>query len=82
MSDSVIIANPSRAAEIVCHEEQMVIWTADMAGALSLERFLRDDLSYDQVLELHAVIGRELRSIIEMAFDHPEARTIIRQIQR
>jgi hypothetical protein len=39
---------------------------------------LRDDLSYDDKIELDHAIRREIRSIIEMAFDHPEAATIKR----
>jgi hypothetical protein len=38
---------------------------------------LRDDLSYDDGIELHALVARELRSIIRMALQHPDARTVM-----
>ena len=69
---------PKAAAEAVCHDDQMVVWSGDMAGALSIAGVLRDDLQYDEVVDLHATITAELRRIIEIAFDHPEARTILR----
>ena len=68
---------PTAAVDRICHDEQMVIWSGDVAGALSLGDFLRSDLSYDEVLDLHKVIQRELRSVIRMALDHPEARTVM-----
>jgi hypothetical protein len=54
------------------------------AAALSPRRqagmigeYLRD-LDYSEGIELQASIKRELRRIIESAFDHPEARTVLR----
>lgn len=37
---------------------------------------MRDDLAYDDVLEFHETIKDELMRIMEIAFDHPEARTL------
>lgn len=37
---------------------------------------IREDLSYSEGIDLTNDVKRELRSIIEAAFDHPEARTI------
>ena len=68
---------PTAAVDRICHDEQMVIWAGDVVGALSLGDFLRSDLSYDDSLDLHDVIKRELRSVIRMALDHPEARTVL-----
>jgi hypothetical protein len=75
---SNVIMMPAAAVEAVCHEEQMVIWANDVMGALAVGDWLRDDLSYDDKIELDHAIRREIRSIIEMAFDHPEAATIKR----
>lgn len=71
-----IILSPKAAAETVCHDEQMVIWASDFVGMLSLGGYLREDLSYGEGVDLTEDVKRELRSIIEAAFDHPEARTI------
>lgn len=68
---------PSAAVDHICHDEQMVIWSGDLIGALSLSECLRDDLSYDEVADLHEMVKRELRSIIRAALDHPEARTVV-----
>lgn len=76
---ATIILNPSAAAAEVCHEEQMVVWASDFVGMLSLGNYLRDDIDYSEVVDLHEAVKRELRSIIESAFDHPEARTIKRR---
>lgn len=63
---------PQEAAARVCHDEQMTVWTGEVAGALNLAGFLRDDLDYDDVIELNGVLAREIRSIVGHAFDHPE----------
>ncbi len=75
---ATIILTPARAAEEVCHPEQMQIWVHEIVCSLGMAGLLRDPLTYDEVLEAHALVESELRTIIEMAFDHPEARTIKR----
>jgi uncharacterized membrane protein len=55
----------------------MTIWSGDFVGALGLSGFLRD-LEYHEVLELHEVVAREIRSVIRAALDHPEARTVMK----
>lgn len=76
---TTIILTPAAAAAEVCHDEQMVIWASDFVGMLSLGGYLRDDLGYGEGVDLTEDVKRELRSIIESAFDHPEARTIKRR---
>lgn len=76
---ATVILTPKQAAEAICHDEQMVVWASDFLGMLSLGGWLRDDLSYDDGVDLGNAVKRELRSIMEMAFDHPEARTIARR---
>ena len=76
---SNVILTPAAAVEEVCHEEQMVIWTNDVMGVLAMGDWLRDDLSYDDKIELDHAIRQELKSIIGMALDHPEAATIRRR---
>ncbi len=75
---ATVILNPQAAAETVCHDEQMVVWASDFVGMLSLGGYLRENLDYSEGVDLTEAVKRELRSIIEMAFDHPEARTIRR----
>lgn len=76
----VVILTPAAAAEEVCHDEQLNIWADDnIIGALALGGYLRDDLSYDDKIALAEDMKREIKSIVEMAFDHPEATTIRRK---
>ena len=67
---------PTAALDRICHPEQLEIWSGDFAGALGLAGLIRDDLSYDEVVELHAVLQREIWSVARMALSHPEARTV------
>lgn len=70
---------PAAAAETVCHEEQLRIWADDhIIGALAQEGYFREDLSYDDKIDIERIVMREIKSIVESAFDHPEARTIRR----
>ena len=73
-----VILNPSAAADVVCHEEQLRIWAEEITGSLSMAGYIREDMSYDDVIDIGKIVEREIKSIVEMAFDHPEARTIRR----
>jgi hypothetical protein len=73
-----VILGPAAAAEAVCHDEQLRIWAEEIMGALSIGGYIREDMSYDDVIDLGNIVQREIKSIVEMAFDHPEARTIRR----
>lgn len=75
---AVVILNPAAAAETVCHEEQLRIWANDLVGLLSMENFLREDIDYSEGIDLEQAVMREIKKIVESAFDHPEARTIRR----
>lgn len=74
-----VILNPAAAADIVCHEEQLRIWAEEITGALSMAGYIREDMSYEDVIDIGKVVEREIKSIVKMAFAHPEARTIRRQ---
>ena len=77
---ATIILSPAAAAEAVAHEEQLRIWADDhIIGALALGGYLRDDLSYDEKVDLARDMMREIKGIVESAFDHPEARTIAKR---
>ena len=76
--DTTVILTPEAAVEAVCHDEQMTVWVSDFVGMLSLGGYLRDDIDYAEGVELDHAVKRELRSIIGMAFSHPEAKTIKR----
>ncbi|WP_398473038.1 hypothetical protein [Tardiphaga sp.] len=74
-----VILGPAAAAQTVCHDEQLRIWAHDQVlAALSMGGYLRDDLSYDDRIDMETMVMREIRGIVESAFDHPEARTIRR----
>lgn len=75
-----VIANPRRAAEEVCHDEQMQIWAHEVLVAVGMCDCFRDfHPTTEDVIELEAAISQELRSIIRSAFNHPEARTVLRK---
>jgi len=74
-----VILLPTAAAEEVCHEEQLRIWAHDnILAALAMEDYFRDDLSYDDKIDMEKIVMHEIKQIIEMAFDHPAAVTIRR----
>lgn len=75
---ATVILSPQAAAAEVCHAEQMQIWVHEIVVALGMGGYLRE-LDYGELTDVHSTIESELRSIIEMAFDHPEARTIKRR---
>jgi hypothetical protein len=75
---ATLILSPAAAAEAVCHEEQLRIWAHDdIIDALAMADFLRDDMSYEDGIELERLVMHELKDIIAAAFDHPEARTML-----
>ena len=76
---ATVILNPAAAADLVCHEEQLRIWANDLVGLLSMENYLREDLDYSEGVEIEAAVMREIKKIVESAFDHPEAATIRRR---
>lgn len=76
---ATVILSPQAAAAEVCHDEQMEIWSHEIVVGLGMAGLLKDPLDSSELAEAHSVVKDELRSIIEMAFDHPEARTIKRR---
>ena len=76
---ATVIHNPASAAALVCHEEQLRIWAEEIVGALSMGGYIREDTSYADAIDIQDLVMREIKSIIESAFDHPEAATIRRQ---
>lgn len=74
---ATVILTPAAAAETVCHEEQLRIWADDVISALGMENYLNFS-SYADKVDMEHIVMREIKSIIESAFDHPEARTIRR----
>ncbi len=68
MSDHTEAERGEGQVDRVCHDEQMTIWTGEIVGSLSMGGYFRERLSYDDGLHIHAVIARDLRSIIASAF--------------
>ncbi len=62
-------AETMTAAERVCHEEQMVIWSSEMAERLAMGNWLRERLSYEDKLGFYADLSQGIRDIVESAFD-------------
>lgn len=77
-----VILGPAAAADEVCHEEQLRIWGNDMISAIGMENYLRKDLDYHDHIDLAHIVEREIKRIVQAAFDHPEAKTIKRSIFR
>lgn len=75
---AVLLKHPAKAAELVCHDEQLEIWANDFIGRLSIEEFFRDGIDYSEGLELVACVKAEIKSIVEQAFTHPEAMKPVR----
>lgn len=71
--DNVVLL-PRQAAQEVCHEDQLVIWASEFASALG--PYLRDDLSYDDLIDVNACLKREISRTVERAFDHPEVKSV------
>lgn len=75
---SNVILLPAAAVEEVCHEEQLRIWAHEVVCALGMENFLNIS-SYADSVDIEEIVKREIKSIIEAAFDHPAATTIRRR---
>jgi hypothetical protein len=57
-------------AREVAHEEQLNIWADEMLEAIL--DWLREEESYDDIVQRAEAVKRELRSIIETAFELAE----------
>ncbi|MFC7663791.1 hypothetical protein ACFQWF_15175 [Methylorubrum suomiense] len=64
--------NPADLAERVCHEEQMTIWSSEMAERLAMGDWLREHASYEDKLAFYADLSEGIRDVVEAALDHPE----------
>jgi hypothetical protein len=76
---ALVTLMPAKAVERVAHREQLEIWAHELVVALGMAGYLREEFDYDELNDLHKVVEQELKGIIEMAFNHPEARTIARE---
>jgi hypothetical protein len=75
---ALVTLMPAKAVERVAHREQLEIWAHEFVVTLGMAGYLRD-LDYSDGIDLQKVIEQELKGIIEIAFNHPEARTIARE---
>ena len=69
---------PKQAAEQVGHDEQLQVWAHDIAVRLGMENHL-SLTSHDEILDVERIIRDELKTILQSAFDHPEAVTTLRK---
>lgn len=70
---AILLTHPAKAAEQVCHDDQLLIWAEEIMGHLNIKGFFRDDLSYDDGIEIMGIIQDEIKGIVLSAFTHPEA---------
>lgn len=59
----------------ICHDEQMTIWTGEVAGSLSMAGYLRDDLTYDDVIDIHRLIASEIRDVVKTVLEFREPKS-------
>jgi|GEM_PF-3558014 len=62
----------ARCAAEVCHDHQLVIWSGEVAAAI--EPYVRDPLSYDDVISLRRALEVEIERIVATAFEMSESR--------
>jgi hypothetical protein len=55
----------------ICHNDQMVVWTGEVSSAIG--DLIREDLSYDDGVALHAAIASEIRKIVAIALERAKA---------
>lgn len=60
-----------RAAE-VCHDDQLTIWSGEIAEVI--EPYVKDPLSFDDVVSLRRALEVEIESIVGAAFKLSESR--------
>ncbi|WP_298967675.1 hypothetical protein [uncultured Methylobacterium sp.] len=63
--------------ERICHEEQMQIWSHEIAVRLSMGDYLRDGLTYEDKIHIHREVEVEIRSIVESVVSNPEVRAAL-----
>lgn len=66
------IVKADQLADLVCHDDQMTIWCDEVLGTLSINGFLRDNMTYDDMVDLRWHIKREIKALVAGAFSHPE----------
>lgn len=72
------MSNPAQGAvgaARVCHKEQMTIWSGEIVSRLNMGGYFRDDLSYDDIVDINAAVSEEIRSIAGTAFALATPRT-------
>lgn len=57
--------------ETIAHKEQIGIWANEIATAISLGDFLKEDWSFDDSVDLEREIVAQLRDVLSSAFSHP-----------
>lgn len=71
---AVILTHPAKAAEQVCHADQLQVWAHELLTDLLMSSdALREDMSYDEQVVAERVIQDKIKSIVTDAFTHPEA---------
>lgn len=60
---------PEERAKAVCHSEQLRIWSDELADTLNLNDLLKEDMSYDDVIILKAVLTPEIEKLVLSAFN-------------
>lgn len=64
------LRDAKRAAELVCHEDQMIVWADEFLD--HIRDIVPKPADYETVLSIHAAIASGIRDVVEKAFTHSE----------
>lgn len=64
------IVRHDQLADLVCHDDQMVIWADEVRAELMDHLVMPSD--YEGVLALDRAVRSAIRHVVEGAFSHPE----------
>ena len=64
------MADVSKTADVerVCHEEQLQVWADEVIQSLNAGGYLRDDMTYDEVIGVARTLAGEIKNIVAVAF--------------
>lgn len=81
MPDPAAPVAATDVVELICHQEQLQVWTDELVADLALGDYLREDMDYADKIDLHRAVASEIKRIVSRAFDHPEAAAEIARLR-
>lgn len=65
----VLDGDTETVVEGICHPEQMVIWSDELVDTLSSGGYLRDDLSYGDIVDMKVAIRKDVKHFVACAIE-------------